>query len=94
VAGGFGAEGEDGAAEFVADGDGEFFFCYGVGGYWGEVGTGEVFVEVCSADSNKSRLYPHLSFHQLLRRRRDIVLDPDILFAVVSRGTHLVLFCR
>lgn len=40
MAGGFGAEGEDGAAEFVADGDGEFFFCYGVGGYWGEAVEG------------------------------------------------------
>ena len=38
MAWGFGAEGEDGAAEFVADGDGEGFFGYGVGGYGGEAG--------------------------------------------------------
>ena len=38
MAGRFGAEGEDCAAEFVADGDGEFFFCDGVRGYGGEAG--------------------------------------------------------
>lgn len=41
------------------------------------------------ANADKGRLYPHLSFHQLLWWRRDIVLDSDILFAVVTCGTHL-----
>ena len=38
VLGWFGAEGDDGAAEFVADGYGEGFFGYGVGGHGGEAG--------------------------------------------------------
>lgn len=46
VGGGFGAEGEDGAAEFVADGYGEGFFRYGVGGYGGEAGMVVRFVGV------------------------------------------------
>jgi hypothetical protein len=46
-------------------------------------------LHTCSTDTDKSRLYPHLSLQQLLRRRRNIVFNPDILFAVVSRGTHL-----
>jgi hypothetical protein len=47
-----------------------------------------VILHTCSANADKSRLHPHLSLEQLLRRRGNIVLDPDIFFAVVSRGTH------
>jgi hypothetical protein len=39
-------------------------------------------------NADKRRLDSHLSLQQLLRRGGDVVLNPDILFSVVARGTH------
>jgi hypothetical protein len=52
--------------------------------------TTTVILHTCSTNADKRRLDSHLSFQQLLGRRGDIVLDPDIFLAVVSRGTHLL----
>jgi hypothetical protein len=53
----------------------------------GDVWSGSIW-RTSPTNADKRRLYSHLSLQQLLRRCGDIVLNPDILFAVVSRGTH------
>jgi hypothetical protein len=45
----------------------------------------------CSTNAYERRLDSDLSFAQLLWRRSNIVLDPNVFFPVISRGAHL--FC-
>ena len=47
-----------------------------------------VHIYTCSADAHECRLDSDLSFAQLLWRRSNIVLDPDIFLSVISCGAH------
>lgn len=44
----------------------------------------------CSANTYERRLDSDLSFAQLLWRRSNIVLDPDVFLSVIPRGAHLL----
>ena len=45
-------------------------------------------MHTCSTDAHECRLDSDLSFAQLLWRRSNIVLDPDIFLSIISCGAH------